>query len=102
MEDVGNGGELIWLGRLCAWTSIEFKIILKKKRKREEERKWDRRSRVYISVKTCMYTCVKYIMIWILFMGSRGECKRAIQIFFLKINKTTKLQDRWTIAGLLQ
>ena len=33
MEDVGNSGELIWLGRLCAWTSIEFKIMLRERGK---------------------------------------------------------------------
>ena len=33
MEDVGNGGELIWLGRLCAWTAIEFKIMSRERGK---------------------------------------------------------------------
>ena len=33
MDDVGNSGELIWLGRVCAWTSIEFKIMLRERGK---------------------------------------------------------------------
>ena len=37
MEDVGNGGELIWLDRLCAWTLIEFKIMLRERGKGARE-----------------------------------------------------------------
>ena len=48
MEDVGNGGELIWLDRLCAWTLIEFKIMLR------ERGKGGGGGNVYIYVKTCM------------------------------------------------
>ena len=57
MEDVGNGGELIWLDRLCAWTLIEFKIMLRERGKGAREGGGGRGGgggNVYIYVKTCM------------------------------------------------
>ena len=53
MEDVGNGGELIWLDRLCAWTLIEFKTMLRERGKGAREGGGGG-GNVYIYVKTCM------------------------------------------------